>query len=231
MRPIRDAERSAILLRACGFEPVFAPVIQIVPTGAELPDENFDAAIATSANAFAFLSKEARVSLGKLKFHVAGERTAAAAAAAGFGGIGEIAPDAHSLAASLAAHPRRLRFLYLTAPDRKNDIESVLCAGGHRVVTIEVYAAAARPAWSASEAQAFASCAAALHYSHRSAELTIALADRAGLGDHLRATLHGCISKDAAEPLRAIGARRIVVAAGAQESLLIDALNSATRIP
>jgi uroporphyrinogen-III synthase len=61
--------------------------------------------------------------------------------------------------------------------------------------------------------------------------LTLALAERAGLRDHLLTTLHGCISKDAAEPLRSIGAKRIVVASGAQESLLIDALCSAARIP
>jgi uroporphyrinogen-III synthase len=227
MRRAADAERSAALLRARGFEPVFAPVIEIVATGAEPPDEKFDAVIATSANAFAFLSNEARVGLRKLKLFVAGERTAAAAAAAGLGSAEEIAADARALADSLAARTQPWRFLYLAARDRKSDIESVLCAVGHRVVTIEVYVAEARPSWSASEAQAFASCGAALHYSRRSAELTIALAEGAGLADHLRATLHGCISKDAAEPLRSIGAKRIVVAAGAQEPLLIDALGSA----
>jgi uroporphyrinogen-III synthase len=228
MRPIADAERSAVLLRERGFEPVFAPVIQIVATGAEPPDEKFDAIIATSANAFAFLSQKARTDLSKLKLYVAGERTGGAAVAAGFVAPEEVAADAHELAASLAARGPPSRFLYLAAPDRKSDIESVLCAMGHRVETVEVYIAEARPLWSPSEARAFASCGAALHYSRRSAELTIALAERAGLADHLRATLHGCISKDAAEPLRAIGAKRIVVAAGAQETLLIDALGLAT---
>jgi uroporphyrinogen-III synthase len=227
MRPIAAAERSAALLRARGFEPVFAPVVELVATGAEPPDEKFDAIIATSANAFAFLTQKARADLGKLKLYVAGERTAAAAVAAGFDAPQEIAADARALAASLAAQGRLSRFLYLAALDRKSDIESALCAAGRRVETVEVYAAEARAAWSASEAQAFGSCAAALHYSRRSAELTIALAERAGLAGHLRATLHGCISKDAAEPLRSIGAKRIVAATGAQEPLLIDALCSA----
>jgi uroporphyrinogen-III synthase len=227
MRPIADAERTAAFLRERGFEPLFAPVIQIVATGAEPPDETFDAIIATSANAFAFLSQKARADLGKLKLYVAGERTAAAAVAAGFVAPEEIAADAHGLAALLATPRSPSHFLYLAAPDRKSDIESALCAAGHRVQTVEVYIAEARSAWNASEAGAFASCAAALHYSRRSAELTIALAEGAGLADHVRATLHGCISKDAAEPLRSIGAKRIVVAAGAQESLLIDALGSA----
>ena len=102
MRPIVVAERSAALLRARGFEPVFAPVVQIVATGAEPPDEKFDAIIATSANAFAFLSQKARTDLSKLKLYVAGERTAAAAIAAGFDEPKEIAADARALAASLS---------------------------------------------------------------------------------------------------------------------------------
>jgi uroporphyrinogen-III synthase len=230
MRPVADAERSAALLRARGFAPVLAPVIDIVATGADVPVDAFDAVIATSANAFVFLSGEARVGLAKMKLFVAGERTAAAANAAGWRGINEAAVDARSLARTLADRGPS-RFLYLAAPDRKSDIESVLCAAGHQVVTVEIYVAKARPAWSPQEARAFGSCAAALHYSHRSAELTASLAERAGLADHLRATLHVCISDDAAEPLRSIGARRIVVSAGAQEPLLIDALSAATQTP
>jgi uroporphyrinogen-III synthase len=229
-RPIADAERSAALLRGRGFTPVPAPVIEIVATGAQPPDDRFDAVIATSANSFAFLSNKARAGLAKIKLHVAGERTAAAATEAGWSMVGEVAVDASSLARALAVR-RPSRFLYLAAPDRKSDIESVLGAAGHEVLTVEIYAAKARSAWSAHEARGFGSCAAALHYSHRSAELTVALAERAGLTDHLRATLHVCISDDAAEPLRSIGARRIVVSAGAQEPLLIDALSAATQTP
>jgi uroporphyrinogen-III synthase len=230
MRPIADAERSAALLRGRGFTPVVAPVIEIVATGAQPPDDSFDAVIATSANGFAFLSNKARAGLVKMKLYVAGERTAAAATEAGWSMIDEIALDANSLAKALAAR-RPSRFLYLAAPDRKSDIESVLRVAGHEVLTVEIYDAKARPAWSAHEARGFGSCAAALHFSHRSAELTAALAERAGLADHLRAALHVCISDDAAEPLRFIGARRIVVAAGAQEPLLVNALCAATRMP
>lgn len=232
MRPIEDAKRSAEVLRAGGFQPILAPVMALRATGAQPPHENFEAVLATSANAFAWLSPEARARLTKLKLYVAGERTAAAASAAGLGEADEIAPDAAALAASLAARlPRASRLLYLAARDRKSDLESALLAAGHRVVTTEVYLAEARPAWSAAEAQAFSTCGAALHYSRRSAELTGILAERAGLGAHLRAALHACISKDAAEPLRSLGARRIVVASGARESLLIDALSSAAETP
>ena len=228
MRPIDDARRSATLLRARGFEPILAPVMEIFATGAQPPDEEFDGLLATSANAFAFLSRQAREELSRLKLYAAGERTAAAAIAAGFGEADAICADARALAASAVERlPRSSRLLYLAARDRKNELESILGAAGHHVVTAEVYAAGARPAWTDAEARAFSTCGAALHYSRRSAELTAALAARAGLGDHLRATLHVCISDDAAEPLRSTNAERIVIATGAREALLLDALSLA----
>ena len=231
MRPIAEAQRSAALLRARGFEPILAPAVEVHATGAAPPDADFDAVLATSANAFAFLDADTVARLCGLKLYVAGDRTAAAAKAAGFGRADEIGADAVSLTAALAKRLQSsCRLLYLAGRDRKGDLESALRAGGHLVVTTVIYVAAARSAWSAAEAADFATCGAALHYSRRSAGLTAALAERAGLSDHLRATLHGCISNDAAAPLRAIGAKRIVVATGAQESLLIDALSSAANI-
>lgn len=231
MRPIEDARRSAEVLRARGFEPILAPVMALRATGARPPDEKFDALLATSANAFAWLSVQARAGLTGLPLYVAGERTAAAASAAGFGEADEIAPDGVALAALVAVRlPRAARLLYLAGHDRKGDLEAALGAAGHRVVTTEVYIAEARPAWSAVEALAVSTCGAALHYSRRSGELAGILAQRARLGAHLRAALHVCISQDAAEPLRSFGASRIVVASGARESLLIDALSSAAGI-
>ncbi|MGA2044278.1 MAG: uroporphyrinogen-III synthase [Roseiarcus sp.] len=229
MRPLAEAERSAVLLRAHGFEPVLAPAAEVRPTGAEPPDAAFDALLATSANAFVFLSQPARARLSGLKIYVAGARTAAAARAAGLGEADGIGEDAASLARLIVAGlagPSRL--LYLAARDRKSELESALAAAGHMVVATEIYRAAAREAWSAAEAAGFASCGAALHYSRRSAELTAGLAERAGRGDRLREMLNACLSQDTAEPLRSIGARRIVIASGAQESLLMAALAAAT---
>jgi uroporphyrinogen-III synthase len=229
-RPIEAARRSAPLLQVRGFEPIFAPATEIFATGAGLPDDDFDGLLATSANAFVFLPAGAAARLRGLKLYVAGERTAAAAGAAGFGAPEAVSAEASTLAASLAARlPPCSRLLYLTARDRKSGLEATLRAAGHQVFPVEIYVAEARRAWSAAEAEAFSSCGAALHYSRRSAELALVLADRAGLGDHLRAILHGCISRDAAEPLRSTGAKRIVVAASAQESLLLDALGSAAK--
>jgi uroporphyrinogen-III synthase len=228
MRPIEGALRSAQLLQRRGIEPVFAPVIEIRPTGAPLPDETFDAIVAASANAVAFLTARDIALLENRPFYSVGERTATAAVAAGLRYADHAAPDAATLAPWLVEHlPRASRLLYLAARDRKSELELVLRAAGHALVTVETYVAEARPRWSPEEIAALAGCGAALHYSRRSAELGIVLAGRAGLEGHLRSILHACISKDAAEPLRSFGAKRIVVASGAQESLLVDALGSA----
>ena len=100
-------------------------------------------------------------------------------------------------------------------------------AAGHFTTPVEVYAAEAREAWSEDEAQAVAECAAALHYSRRSAALAVQLAERAGLAGPFRAMLHVCLSADAGEPLRAFGASRLACASEPREDRLIDALERA----
>ncbi len=67
MRPVEDAARSAEYLRARGFEPILAPVMALRATGARPPNEDFDALLATSANAFALLPTEARAGLTRPK--------------------------------------------------------------------------------------------------------------------------------------------------------------------
>lgn len=224
-RPRADAERSAALLRARGFEPVIVPAAEIAATGAQPADARFDALLATSANAFAGLDAAARASLAGLRVFVAGARTAAAARAAGLAEAEATGADAAALAGLVAARlARPSRLLYLAGVDRKSALESTLAAEGHELVTIEVYRARARESWSAAESARFAACDAALHYSRRSAALAIALAQRAGQDARLREMLNACLSEDAAAPLRIFGAERMVIAAGAQESLLIDAL-------
>ncbi len=85
----------------------------------------------------------------------------------------------------------------------------------------------AREAWRADEIAALAGCAAALHYSRRSAELACLLARRSGLADSWRNVAHICISEEAAAPLHAFGARRVYVAALAREQELFDRLAEA----
>ena len=111
--------------------------------------------------------------------------------------------------------------------DRKPTLEAALAAAGLAVQTIELYAAEARQAWSASETRAVAACDGALHYSRRTAALALALAAQAGLGERFRALCHVCLSADVAEPLAADGAKRIVVASAPDETHLLAALERA----
>jgi uroporphyrinogen-III synthase len=117
--------------------------------------------------------------------------------------------------------------LYLAGRERGNALEAALSQAGHVATPVEVYAAEARAAWSDEEARAVAGCAAALHYSRRSAALAVELAKRAGLADSFSALLHVCLSADVGEPLRACGAARLVCASEPREDRLVDALERA----
>ena len=228
MRAHDDAARSAALLLARGFVVARAPATEIRATGALPPPGPFDAVVATSAKAVALLAPAARAAIFGAPLYVVGEQTAQAAAQGGIALAGEAAPD---VAALIAALRRRLaprsHVLYLAGRERKSALEAALSEAGHLTTPVEVYAAEARAAWSEDEARAVAECGAALHYSRRSAALAVALAERAGLSDPFRAILHVCLSPDAGEPLRALGAPRLACASEPREDRLIDALERA----
>lgn len=228
MRAPDEAERSAALLRARGFEAALAPATQIRATGAPPPPGPFDAVVATSAKAIDLLAPSERPAIAALPLFLVGEQTARAAAAAGIPLAQEAAPDVAALSATLlrSLGPRS-RVLYLAGRDRKSALETALREAGHLATTLEVYVAEARAAWSEDEARAVAGCSAALHYSRRSALLAVELAERAGLIERFRALLHVCLSPDIGEPLSALGAPRLFYASEPREDRLIDALERA----
>jgi uroporphyrinogen-III synthase len=228
MRARDEAEASAARLAAHGFAPVRAPVLTIRTLAATLPPGPFDALIATSPRALVALAETDRAALGRLPLHVVGARAAGAAREARFALRGEPAPDAARLAERLIASlAPGARLLYLAGRDRKAGLEAALAAAGHRVVAVALYQAEAREAWSASEAEAVAGCAAALHYSRRSAALAVALAERAGIAERFKAMAHVCLSPAVAAPLEALGASQIVTADAPDEASLIAALEQA----
>ena len=61
---------------------------------------------------------------------------------------------------------------------------------------------------------------AALHYSRRSADLVIRLAEEAGLASSLLMFPHLCLSADVAAPLRSAGATTLVAGDPSEEALL-----------
>ncbi len=232
LRAADDAARSAALLLARGFVAALAPVTEIRATGALPPPGPFDAVVATSAKAIALLAPAARAAIIGPPLYVVGERAARAAREAGIAVACEAATDVAALSAvlrqRLAAHSC---VLYLGGRERKSALETDLTEAGHRTTPVEVYAAEARAAWSEDEARAVAECGAALHYSSRSAALAVELAERAGLADAFRAFFHVCLSADAGEPLRALGAPRLAWASEPREDRLIDALERALAGP
>ncbi len=138
------------------------------------------------------------------------------------------AADVAALAERLAQTlPKAARLVYLAGRDRKPTLEVALAEAGFATQPVELYAAEAREAWSAGEARGVASCAAALHYSRRTATLALALAARAGISERFRAIVHVCLSAEVAGPLAADGAGRVAVAEAPDEARLLAALDGA----
>jgi uroporphyrinogen-III synthase len=214
-----DALVTAATLAARGVRAVLAPVIAFAATGAAPPEGPFDFCVATSARAIALASPRALAAARRAPLYVVGEKTAAAARAAG---IAPAAPAAAEIAALLAVLPPG-RALYLAGRDRKPDLEAAL---GRNVATLVVYEARAREAWEESEAQAAAGARAALHYSERSAALAAQLADKAGLAAPFRRMPHVCLSRAVASPLSAFGVARAMWPRAPTEAALIDTLES-----
>jgi uroporphyrinogen-III synthase len=204
-RAAEDAARTAARLAVCGHETILSPVIEIVPTGAILPEEIFDGVIATSAHAFAGLAQVPRA-LRSTVLLVAGSRTAEAAQRAGFGVAETVAVDVQALLAAMAENfPEPFRFLYLAGRDRKPDLERDLRARGHDVTIVETYVAQAASALSDAAVAALRDerLDTVLHFSPRSAAIFVDLVARAGLSSNAARVRHIAISDDSAQPLRA----------------------------
>jgi uroporphyrinogen-III synthase len=222
----RDAaERSAARLAERGFASVVAPVTRVRATGAGAPPGPHDVVVATSARALELLSAPARASIEALPLFVVGDRSAWAAVERGLRVADAPAIDVVELTGRLLARlAPASRVLYLAGEDRRSDLERTLAEAGHGVSAVEIYVAEARADWSAEEAGALARCDAALHYSRRSAELALRLAEAAGIADRFRAMLHVCLSREAAAPFLAWEAPRLRWAPEPREDALFDAL-------
>ena len=230
-RSSADAERTAVAVLRLGHEPVLAPVTTIRREPRARPSGRFAAVVATSHHAFT--EDDERHGERALPLFAVGGRTAEAARAAGFEDVRIAAGDAESLADLLRLTlPRPARLLYLAGRDRKPALAAALDAAGYRVETVEVYAAEAVERWPASALDALRSGSVdvALHYSRRSVEIALRLAEQDGLVDALLLIHHACLSADVAEPLRRRRAASIAVAERPDEDALLDLLTN-DRVP
>ncbi len=209
-RAKEDAERTAARLAELGHTSIISPVIDIVPSAASIPDERFDAVIATSAHAFSSANVRALV---HLPLYVVGERTRAAAERAGWRAALHAGETAQALIVRLRARAGLNHALYLAGRDRKPDLEIAAKKIGLQLDVVETYVArpAAALTQDAQSALREGDLDAVLHYSRRSAELFIALARGTGLWSGAQRLRHFALSPDAAEPL--IAARLKTVSA------------------
>jgi uroporphyrinogen-III synthase len=192
-RPERQAEATAQRLAILGHRAYVAPVLEIAPTAAPMPQGAFDLLLATSASAFTWARLPAHIL--QLPLACVGQKTADAGRDLGFS-IFCIAPDSHALVNKLAGENKAKSTLYLAGRDRKADLEELLREKGWRVAVCETYEARAVSAWPNHIRAALErrEIEAVLHYSPRSAALALRLMGR----EAAKSLFHFCLSADVA---------------------------------
>ncbi|MDE2363086.1 MAG: uroporphyrinogen-III synthase [Hyphomicrobiales bacterium] len=204
LRAIEDARRTAARLAERGHQAIVSPAIVFRAIPHTIPDDRFDALIATSAHAFV---DEPRNSIVSIPLFVVGEKTLEAARRAGFSGVAETAPNAVALVEAIRRNVSAgARAIYLAGRDRKTEIEDAL-RPMHDLLTIETYAAerATRLTLEAAMAARAGTIDVVLHYSRRSAEIYRDVVRAEDLVAHAMRVRHVAISQDAAAPLRTAG--------------------------
>lgn len=230
-RPQDDGERTAATLRARGHAVLVAPLLRIEPiAAADFGPGPFAAVLTTSANAARAIVPHHRLQeICGVPLLTVGERSAAAARAAGFAAVTSADGDVHDLVALVAGRfaGSTATLLYLAGEDRAADLAGALGRHGLTVRTAVVYRAAAVEHFSpaAERAVAAGEIDGVLHYSPRSATAFVRCAGTAGLLDRALRLTHYCLSAQVAAPL--VGAATIRLAARPAESALIELLGSA----
>lgn len=226
-RPGSRAGQTQQRLEAMGHEAICAPVLTIAPSGQPMPAGVFDAVILTSPGAL-LAFPDPPVHLPVL---TVGDRTAEEARRAGFLHVMSAAGDRLDLAdMARETLPPERRLLMAVGRDRKEDLADLLRQAGHEPVIWVCYhadAIAALPA-AATLALAQGQIDCVLHYSPRSAEVFIGLADAAGVRVAAATSVHVAISPDAAIVLESAGFGGIVIADRPDEDGMMAALTGLT---
>jgi uroporphyrinogen-III synthase len=236
-RPLPDGETTAADLRARGFEALAAPMLRFEPFAfkaeAEIP---YGGVIVTSANAIrAVESQLANSPLVKLPLFAVGERTAAAARAAGFDKIFSADGDAAALRDLIVetAKAKKLKkkspLLYLAGEELARDLAGELRDQGFEVITHIAYRMVPAKSLPGEVVDGFAAgrIEAVLHYSRRSARAFVEAARTGGVEISALALPQCCISAAVAEIVREAGASQVTVAARPDENALFEALKRA----
>jgi uroporphyrinogen-III synthase len=238
-RPHPDDEATAAALRAKGFEVLRAPMLRFEPVAFQNDlDANYGAVIVTSANALRGIEPYLAGSrLLKLPLFAVGQRTAAAARAAGFDRVIVADGDAAGLRDTVlaSARARELKktstLLYLAGADLARDLAGELGERGFNVVTQTTYRMIPVPGLPNDACDAFAASRieAVLHYSRRSARAFLEAARTAGVEISALAVPQCCLSDAVASIVREAGASQVMVARSPDENALFEALGRALR--
>lgn len=203
-RALPEAEETARDLRALGYEPIVAPLRELVPVSVPWPEVLPDALMATSRHAFTSLLPAA-AAWYRLPIHVVGERTGQAAREAGFSDVRVGGGDAAGLARQIISETRvGGRFVYLAGEPRRPELEAVLAKAGLDVMPLLCYRMMALSALPdvARRAIVAGTIDAVLHFSGETAKTFCDLARAAGLASAASHLRHFCLSPAIAAVLR-----------------------------
>ena len=235
-RPLPDGETTAADLRARGIQAITAPMLRFEPFGFRNDDVAYGGVLVTSVNALrAVESALAGSSLLKLPLFAVGERTAAAARAAGFAEVVAGEGDAAALRDLVIenAKAKKLKkakpLLYLAGEELARDLAGELANKGFEVVTQITYRMVPAKSLPGEVVDGFAAgrIEAVLHYSRRSARAFVDAARAGGVEISALSLPQCCISPAVAEIVRDAGATQVTVAASPDENALFEALKRA----
>jgi len=223
-RPEPDAARTASQLRAAGHEVVVDSLLTIEPIAFDPPRGEYAALAVTSANALrAVASSPSMAKLKSLPLFALGMHTANAARLAGFIYIEVAGGDARALGDLLVRRlPAGARVLYLAGERRAHDLAALVAPANLAIETLVVYRAKAAERFDKVTAEKLHARAfdAVLHFSPRSAEVFVTLAQKAGLEFAFGSIRHLCLSKAVAAVLLEAGAKVEIAPRPEEEALL-----------
>ena len=229
-RPAEDAARTAAAAAARGHDPIIAPVIEIRPLKADLPERPFQAVIVTSANALRAIAARPQVArLKDLPLVAVGGSTAETARLQAFSQIITAEGTADSVLARISSNlaPEKGPLLHLSGDHLARDLAEALSPHGYEVVRAIVYEAVPAQALSAEAVTALkhGKVDAVALFSPRSAHLFGALVRHEDLSTQAGDILWACLSQNVADAAAEAGARHIVTAARPDETALLEALD------
>lgn len=232
-RPEPDASRTADALRRLGHEPILSPMLDIWFDGqARLPEQPFQALLATSRNAIRALAAHPdRARLAGLPLLAVGDQTALEARRSGFAAArsaGGAMADLVALATS-ELRPAAGALLYLAGEDQAGDLASRLGEHGFQVDAAILYRAEARARLAPEAARAVRQGGGfgMLLYSGRSATAFAQAVRTDGLAPLPPEATAFCISAAAAEPVAPIAAGPVLVAARPDQLSLFALIEAA----